>query len=244
MSIDWARAEERPDKKLSVEGKFLLDLRSRINNIEKQLVQKTKDLEKASSDLKTNQEKLIETKKIAEQKTQSLTEAQKNFERVREEKLYADAEITKLKNSKLEIEKKLAETEPKITELENKLKDSSLKADTIEKEKGDVRSNLEKEKFSLKEDLQQKENEIADLKKEVQTTISEKYVEIESLKNENEAQATEITTLKQKIESFEDSISEAKGAPQLMEEVKNIMTHKGFLSDREFDDLLQKLDIK
>ena len=36
----------------------------------------------------------------------------------------------------------------------------------------------------FEEDLQQKENEIEDLKKELQTTNSDKYVEIESLKNE------------------------------------------------------------
>ena len=37
MSIDWAKAEERPEKKLAIEGKFLLDLRSKVNNLEKQL---------------------------------------------------------------------------------------------------------------------------------------------------------------------------------------------------------------
>ena len=128
--------------------------------------------------------------------------------------------------------------------MENKLKEVSLKAETLESEKGNVKSNLEKEKNDLKEDLQQKENQIEDLKKEIQTTNSDKYIEIESLKNENDTQATEITTLTQKIKSLEDTISEAKGAPQLMEEVKDIMAHKGFLSDREFDDLLRKLEIK
>ncbi|MCK4286231.1 MAG: hypothetical protein KAX18_08505, partial [Candidatus Lokiarchaeota archaeon] len=89
MSIDWIKAESRPEKKLSVEGKFLLDLRSKINNIEKQLAQKTKDLEKTSSDLKTTREKLTEVEKIAEEKTQSFAETKKNFERAKEEKLYA-----------------------------------------------------------------------------------------------------------------------------------------------------------
>ena len=145
----------------------------------------------------------------------------------------------------------MAERESKITELENKLKEASLKAETLEKEKDnvqtniakekeDVQTNLEKEKNDFKENLQQKENEIADLKKQLQTINSNNYVEIESLKNEKDSQATEITTLKQKIESLEDAFSEAKGAPQLMEEVKNIMSHKGFLSDREFDDLKSK----
>jgi chromosome segregation ATPase len=175
----------------------------------------------------------METEKILVEKTESLAEIQKNYDRTREEKLYADSEIINLKNSKTKTEKKLAETEPKITQLENKLKESSLKAEISEKEKD-----------SFKEDLQQKENEIADVKKELQTSISDKYIEIESLKNEKDAQAAEVTTLKQKVESLEGTISEAKGAPQLMDEVKSIMAHKGFLSDREFDDLISKLDIK
>jgi chromosome segregation ATPase len=229
---------------LSVEGSILLDLRSKINNIEKQLAQKTKDLERASSDLKATREKLQEIEKIAEEKTQSFSETKKNYERAKEEKLFADAEITKFKNLKSALEKKIGEGDSRITELENNLKEVSLKAETLEEEKVKVNANLEKEKADLKEDLQQKENEIEDLKKELQTINSDKYIEIESLKNQNEAKATEIASLTQKLESLEDTISEAKGAPQLMEEVKDIMAHKGFLSDREFDDLLRKLEIK
>ena len=82
------------------------------------------------------------------------------------------------------------------------------------------------------------------MKKELQKLNSDKYIEIETLQNEKDAHATEITALKQKIETLEESIAEAKGAPQLLEEVKDIMAHKGFLSDREFDDLISKLDIQ
>ena len=52
MSIDWAKAEERPEKRLSVEGRFLLDLRSKINTLEKQLAHKTKDFDKTSNKVK------------------------------------------------------------------------------------------------------------------------------------------------------------------------------------------------
>ena len=136
----------------------------------------------------------------------------------------------------------MSEANSKITELENKLKESSLKAETLEKEKDGVMDNYELEKKGINEELQQRENEIADLKKELQTTISDKYVEIESLKDERDSQAKEINALKLKIESLEETISEAKGAPQLMEEIKGIMAHKGFLSDKEFDDLIEKVE--
>ena len=38
MSIDWARAEENPTKKQSIEGRFLLDLRTKVNDLEKQFL--------------------------------------------------------------------------------------------------------------------------------------------------------------------------------------------------------------
>lgn len=90
--------------------------------------------------------------------------------------------------------------------------------------------------------MQQKENEIEDCKKELQSTNSDKYVEIETLKDDRDAKAKEVDALKLKIEALEGTISEAKGAPELMEEIKGIMAHKGFLSDKEFDDLIEKLE--
>ncbi|MFW9872895.1 MAG: hypothetical protein ACFFG0_07320 [Candidatus Thorarchaeota archaeon] len=242
MSIDWAKAEERADKKLSIEGKFLLDLRSKINNLEKQLAQKIKDLDKTSNDLRLTQEKFSDVSKKAQEQTQSLLETQKNFERAREEKLYADAEINKFKSSKAELENKLTEANSKITELEDKLKESSLKAERSEKEKDNILENYELEKSGIKDELQQRKNEIEDLKKELQTTISEKYIEIETLKDERDTQVKEINALKQKIENIEETMHKAKGVPQLIEEIKEIMTHKGFLSDKEFDDLIEKLE--
>ena len=99
-----------------------------------------------------------------------------------------------------------------------------------------------KDDLALK--ISAKNNEIESLKKELQTTISDKYVEIESLKDEKEAKEKEINELKQKCGKLEEAIGEAKSAPKLMEAIKDIMIHKGFLSDREFEDLLSKLEIE
>ena len=102
---------------------------------------------------------------------------------------------------------------------------------------------LEKEKNDIKAEFQQRENEIESLKSDLQKSISDKYVETESLKEEQETKERQIKELNQKITSLEESIGEAKGAPQLIEAIKNIMISKGFLSDREFDNLLENKDI-
>ena len=66
-----------------------------------------------------------------------------------------------------------------VTELENKLKESSAKIDN-------AIANLKKENEDLRENVQQKENEIEGLKSELQKSISDTYVETESLKEEKE----------------------------------------------------------
>ncbi len=53
MSIDWAKAEEKPDKKQAVEGRFLLDLRAKVNDLEKQLTDTKNKLNKTQSNLKS-----------------------------------------------------------------------------------------------------------------------------------------------------------------------------------------------
>jgi len=62
-------------------------------------------------------------------------------------------------------------------------------------------------------------------------------------KEEIKAKEDKITTLNQKITALEESITEAKGAPQLIESIKDIMITKGFLSDREFDALLENKEV-
>jgi len=46
--------------------------------------------------------------------------------------------------------------------------------------------------------------------------------------------------LNDKISSFDAQISGVEGAPNVVEQIKDIMKRKGFLSDREFDDLLKQ----
>lgn len=150
----------------------------------------------------------------------------KNFERIKEEKLYVDAETNKFKSS-------ISELEEKLSVANSKLKESSERTEALEIEKNDLRAELE-----------QKSNETESLKKDLQKSISDKYVEVESLKDEKESKVKEVDALNDKIKLLEETISEAKGAPQLMDEIKDIMMHKGFLSDKEYEDLLERTSLE
>jgi len=117
---------------------------------------------------------------------------------------------------------------------------------------------LEPQVGKLKEEYEQKERQLEGVKKDLQQTISDKYVEIESLKNEltdqingkenqiieakNELKMKhkEIEAIELKVKSLEDYIEESTGAPQVIEGIKEVMSVKGFLSDKELEDIINK----
>ena len=51
MSIDWSKIESKPETKLKVDGQILLDLRAKIHDLELELAQNKKDLEKKKENL-------------------------------------------------------------------------------------------------------------------------------------------------------------------------------------------------
>ena len=82
---------------------------------------------------------------------------------------------------------------------------------------------------------QSKENEIEALKQE----LVDKGKESESSQRNIEAKITRINELNDKINELESLTSSGKESPGLIDSIKEIMTRKGFLSDREFDQLLE-----
>ena len=56
--IDWGLAEEKPGKKQSIEGKKLLELRMKSNDLEKSISQRDKELQEVKDELKITKDKL------------------------------------------------------------------------------------------------------------------------------------------------------------------------------------------
>ena len=59
MSIDWSKLESKPEMKLKVDGQILLDFKAKIHDLEMELVQNKKDLEKAK-EIVSEKENLID----------------------------------------------------------------------------------------------------------------------------------------------------------------------------------------
>ena len=71
MSIDWQLASEKPTKSQKVENRFLLDLRTKIDDLERQLKQKGSKVENLTKELTEIKEKLSEKQKELEEKNKN-----------------------------------------------------------------------------------------------------------------------------------------------------------------------------
>ena len=63
--------------------------------------------------------------------------------------------------------------------------------------------------------------------------------ENENLKTDLQMKGAQIDELKEKIDSFEAEKSTLDRAPQIIEKIKETMKLKGFLSDRELEELMK-----
>ena len=69
---------------------------------------------------------------------------------------------------------------------------------------------------------------------------SEKESEIIEVKNQLETKTKEVDAVKLKLKSLEEFMEESKSYPQVVEKLKDLMVHKGFVSDKELEEILNE----
>lgn len=163
--IDWEACEERPGKNQKVEGRVLLDLREKINDLEKALREKSISLEKS--------EKILNEK------------------------------VDELNHFKAELNQK----DEHIKSLQHQIDANNLSIEDLESEL----SNFSVEIKTLEKDLDSKINENMDLKRKCENLERKK-------------------ALPDKVE-------------KLINRLKAVMQHKGFISEKEFEDIITDKNI-
>jgi chromosome segregation ATPase len=158
--IDWESCEEKPTKSQKVEGRFLLDLRSKINDLERQLREKSLNFE----------------------------EIKKEFEKA----------AAKAKELKSKIESK----DEKISSLLNQLEANDLTIQDLEQE------------------------------------LSNSRIQIRTLEKDFSSKLDENMDLKQKISNFEKKLNLPEKMEYLINRLNKIMEHKGFVSEKELEDIV------
>jgi chromosome segregation ATPase len=241
-NIDWAKAEEKPDKKVSIEGKILLEFKSKIKELEIELEKKHQNLAKILNDLDATKDKLAGRERSLTELTERKSKARKSHDQIKEEKLHADIEIAKLTSEKSNLEQKLTEAVAKITALENHLNNNTTKSTEIEQKilsKNKEIQTLEEERLKKANELLDKEQEIQKLKSE----LDNKAEEMESLKKKlNEEKQFTGEQIK-KYKALETQVSQAVVSNEIIEKVKKLMELKGFLSEKELESLLNGKEV-
>ena len=268
--IDWLKVEARPEIKQKVEGRFLLDLRTKVNSLERQLTQKKVDLEKVLNDLELSSNELQVTKDVISSKEEKIVELSTSHAATKKELNEAielkDKGILDLKSLNSDLIAKVSELEEKINEKETQIstldqrvaeaveKIESTKAEFMRKffdkneELENLREKLEQEIASKDEEITKKKNEINDDLSDLEKKISEKDEELEeknnqidNLKGDIKANSYDLEHLSKQNVSLVKKIAEAEGALGIFQQIKEIMEVKGFISDKEFEQIKKQM---
>jgi chromosome segregation ATPase len=97
-----------------------------------------------------------------------------------------------------------------------------------------------KEIERLKEELKVKDKQIKITKKDLNRSIISKDKIISKLESDLEAKIAEISDLNNTIDALYTQINKTKTIPKLVKNIIDIMEHKGYISDKEFEKLLEK----
>ena len=115
ISIDWPKVEEEPEKIFKVEGRFLLDLHAKTNDLEKSIMNYREKTRKATEDFEKNKAELDKLKA-------ELPVINKNLDEFMEKNRKLEEDFSSNQKIINELNAKLKESESKITNLETEFK--------------------------------------------------------------------------------------------------------------------------
>jgi chromosome segregation ATPase len=234
MPIDWPKAEAKPEKKQSVPGRDLLELRARINNLERQLRDTKKKLKETQSELnskgedletKTNnlddvKSKLNNEKEVLGDIRSSLELALTKFEEESKIHLKLNSEIETYKNNIEQANSKIMELEHNTIELTTVV--SNLFAE-LKYSKSQL-ENLEKstmvsktQNLNLNSTIQDLNNKLIVLQED-NTNLNHQLVELNDLLTQKDSKIQDLS----KRRDDEDILIRAQTAH--LEEVESELT--------------------
>ncbi|MFX1344460.1 MAG: hypothetical protein ACFFAI_05090 [Promethearchaeota archaeon] len=186
ISIDWEKAEAKPEKKMSVEGGFLLDLRAKVNDLEKQLSETKTELSQTQDKLANTQNELADTKISLDDTKSTLNDTQNTLEKTIGDGQRKDQTIEALTAEKEAISKDLEEHKTKVSDLEEiiaELETSTEKVVDLETQLNEANSTISANQSEI-EDLTSKLSEMDKLNAqlgELNNTLLQRDTQIQEL---------------------------------------------------------------
>jgi len=111
------------------------------------------------------------------------------------------------------------------------------KNDNIERLESELRFSTEKA-TDMEQKLKFKDKEIENNK----TDMEKRKNEIDILNGKVKANREETEELIEKIKTLETQLSEVKASPIILERIREVMMHKGFLTDKELDLIFKEFE--
>lgn len=281
MRIDWEIAQIRPNKKQKIEGKYLLDLRTRMYELEHNLALKNKEIEQSKNNLMIKEEsfkqltkKFITTEenhtnlisdlkrklKLAETKvTEKVDRADVSIEKIKELEQKITNKDNELMRVKFNLEKANKEIESikthlnansagkanQIGELKSALEKTNREVELLKQELAQSMTTKSVDLTRYETELEEKTKQIEINKKDLDHTILTKDSIISKLEKDLEHKIKQIEELNNTINDLYDQMSTTKPTKTIavnendvMKRIKELMDLKGFVTDKELEQLL------
>lgn len=217
MSIDWVKAEENPEKKQKVSGNALFNLRKQIVQLEKEIMEKAKNIEYLKeyiADLENKNQKLKEKSEKEEQE----------IEKIEKEALNYQIDISKLDSEKKNIEAKLKKS-IKLINQQRVLLD----------EKKHIIQNLENMIDEIELDYNKEIRKIKDGFDKALVKNDEKFrIKSEKLKEE----------LDEKRKNVKKTKMQLKELKTLQNQMDKILKNQGFVSDKNLAEIRNEIGLR
>ncbi|MHA1782365.1 MAG: hypothetical protein ACTSUL_02950, partial [Promethearchaeota archaeon] len=96
----------------------------------------------------------------------------------------------------------------------------------------------------MAKEISSKETELEKVKSEMNDKISDINKQLDEKQQELDTKRKEVEDLKEELKQKTALVNKAEIYKQVIQEIKDVMLHKGFLSDKELDDILEKNELE
>ena len=249
MSINWKRAQDKPNSKQKVLGKILLDIRLKVNDLENQLSEKRKHLESLNVNISSSDVNLQEHLTNAEVK---ISECERKLNSSADKIIYLEKSLANREKEigiiKMDLTQRTNQFKIDIGELNQKLAEKNKRIKRLELEMDHKNEQMKTEIKALKHSILNKDLGTEQYKRDKELALEELQLEIKIEKDrfstDIEEKIIEIKLLKEEIETLKAQIKNSHVSVKIIKKIKEIMMHKGFLSDREFSMLIERIEKK
>jgi chromosome segregation ATPase len=222
MKVDWERAHEYPKKRQKIEGKYLLDLRSKIYELEQDIAEKDKEIDQHT-------EKLMITERSFTQLTEKFISSEKNLNQIvadlkaklrTAETKILEQDTTKEKDTRggisvermVDLEQKIVNKDNELMRVKYNLEKTTKDVEILKSQLNQIIATKDQEVKKIMNNLAQTNQLVESLKYELtEATSGGTNIEIEKFRTEIEQKSKQIEISKQDLEyaiSTKDKIIE------------------------------------